>query len=143
MIFILFAVSALSSLAIAAKKIEANWKDRKMIQDLNIMIKHSEGQPTQNLNNKEHNQPIVDLFVLVLFLILIIGSVFGYVTHVNGSTSDHIKSFWVGWFGNIFLRTIFPVFVTAFHLKHFRSFILKTFCSLWVKILPENHIFPV
>ena len=131
LIVLLFTSSILSSLLIVAKKLEANSKDKKMIKALNIMIKNSEEEPKQKLNNEKHNQPIVNLFVLVLFVLMFIGFTFGYIMYVNGSTSDHIKSFWVGWAANIFLRTVFPASVTAFHLKRFRCFILKTFYELW------------
>ena len=73
LIVLLFTSSILSSLLIVAKKLEANSKDKKMIKALNIMIKNSEEEPKQKLNNGKHNQPIVNLFVLVLFVLMFIG----------------------------------------------------------------------
>ena len=131
MTIILFVISTLSSLVIVAKKFEAYWKDKKMAKDLNIMINHSDGQQKQNFNNQKHNQPIMNFFVLVLLISISIGFMAGFLIHFNGSVSEHIKSFWVSWAGNLFLRTIFPVLTTTFHLKHFRSFILKIFHELW------------
>ena len=138
LIIILFMLSSVSSLVIVAKKFEANWKDRKMIQALNIMIKDSEGKSKQNFNNNRHNRPIVDDSVLLLFVLMLIGFTFGWLMHSNGSTSDHIKSFWVGWTANIFLRTVFPVSVTALHLKPFRCFIMKTFYEILEKLLARK-----
>ena len=48
---ILFMISSLFLGAIAVKKFEAYWKDKKIVGNINIMIKSEEGQPKLVLNN--------------------------------------------------------------------------------------------
>ena len=129
---ILFMISSLSLGAIAVKKFEAYWKDKKIVGNINIMIKNDEGQPKLVLNNNKHNKPILNLFVLVLGIMMSIGFMLGYVILLNGSDSNHSNKFWVAWAGSIFNRTVFPVCVT-YHQKGFRNFILTFFAPILTK----------
>ena len=130
---ILFMISSLSLGAIAVKKFEAYWKDKKIVGNINIMIKNDKGQPKLFLNTNKHNKPLLNLFVLVLGTMMSIGFMLGYVILLNGSDSNHINSFWVAWAGNIFLRTIIPVCFSVYHQKKDPNHILKFFAPILKK----------
>jgi len=110
--------------------------------DLPILDK----QPKLKLINKRYNSPVVTTVVLVSITILISGSILAYIVvfNVNGSTSDYIKSVWFGWAGDIFSRTILPVWITAFYHTDFRTFIFNTWHDLWSNVcLHKNRVQPI
>ena len=96
--------------------------------------------------SQRYNSPVVTTVVLVSITILISGSILAYIVvfNVNGSTSDYIKSVWFGWAGDIFSRTILPVWITAFYHTDFRTFIFNTWHDLWSNVcLHKNRVQPI
>ena len=57
-------ISTVSLVTCATKKFEAYWKEKKLVNNINIMINNVQGQPQQKLNNKKmklSNQPSIPL----------------------------------------------------------------------------------
>ena len=145
----LSAFSCLSLMAIGFKTFEAYQKDKKLIKDINVLIKNTvsitngtlDSQPKQKLNNIRYNKPVINTVVLASLIFLIAGSLLIYIVvfNVNESTSDYIKSVWFGWAGNIFFRTLLPVGIVTFHLKDFRTFISKIWHSLLLNVCLKNN----
>jgi hypothetical protein len=130
-------ISTVSLVTCAIKKFEAYWKERKLVNNINIMINNVQGQPQQKLNNKKHNDPIVNIYVAMIYTILVFGIIF--IVHfmdfgVNHSASDVLNVFWFGWAVNIYFRTVQPVLIITFYHKTFRNFILRTLHDFWTNI---------
>ena len=105
-----------------------------------------DSQPKQKLNNIRYNKPVINTVVLASSIFLIAGSLLIYIVvfNVNESTSDYIKSVWFGWAGDIFSRTILPVWITAFYHTDFRTFIFNTWHDLWSNVcLHKNRVQPI
>ena len=132
--FYMITVGALSIISVVSwvtcgiKRLEAYWKERKIANNINVLINNVPGQPVQNLNNNKYNEPIINIFVLVAFKILFITTLISFfiILGVNHSVLDHINSFWIWCASNIFFRTILPIFITTFYHKKFRNFISRS-----------------
>ena len=157
--------SCLSLMVIGFKTFEAYQKDKKLVKDINVMIKNTDRhskknatgwefvkkvppvlavlnrQPKQNLNNVRYNKPVINTVVLASLFFLIAGSLLLYIAvfNFNESTLDYIKSVWFGWAGNIFFRTLLTVGLVTFHLRDFRTFIFKTWHDLLSNVFLQNN----
>ena len=87
----------------------------------------------QKINNNKYNKPIIDVVLLIVATLLMVGILMVYILFFGGrgSTSPHERNYWYGWAGNIFFRTLFPIFAVTFHHKDFRGFITKTWHDFW------------
>ena len=104
-------ISTLSTITIAIKKFEAFWKERKLANNINVMINNVQGQPQQNLNNKNYNDPILCTFLLILRAIVFIATLMFFigVFNINSTTSDHIKNMWAGLAGKLIFKCVGPL----------------------------------
>ena len=112
-------ISTLSTLAIVVTKIEAYWKEKKLTNNINIMINNIQGQPQQNLNTKKYNDPIISTVLLVVRAFVFIGSFifFFKLFNVNSTVSDHIKNLYYGLALKIIFKCAVPVCITYFYHK--------------------------
>ena len=125
--------------AIAVKKFVTYRKDKLVINDINIMINYS-GEPKPKFNNVKYNKPLTDIIVISIITSLMVGWLLVFIIYFNvnfGPTPDYIYNFWYGWAGNIFFRTIIPIWIVTFCMKDFRNFIKRT---IWPQ---DNQISPI